>query len=195
MITSRSFASVRRRVAATFCAALLTAAVAAPAAAADSPIRVIDIAQNDQGYVATLQMYAPVQAGVAWDVLVDFDNMQKWVPNVRSSQITNRDGNTMNVEQKGVAKFGILSFPYTSVRRMELDPQKTIKATQVQGSMRRMMSLMKVTPDGNGTRLEYRLELEPAGVAATVLTKDFLKHELTEQFTAVVGEMVRRTTK
>lgn len=173
------------------CAVLFAVAFPAPASA-QSPIRSVDIVQGDQGYVATLVMHAPVQSGIAWDVLTDFDNMQKWVPNVRSSQIASRDGNTMTVEQKGVAKFGLLSFPYTSVRRMELDPQKSIKATQVTGSMRRMMSLMRVLPDGNATRLEYRLELEPAGIAATVLSKDFLQHELTEQFTAVVGEMVRR---
>jgi carbon monoxide dehydrogenase subunit G len=181
-----------RRAVAAAAAALFALAFAPLAAAADNPIRNIDIVQNDQGFVATVEMYAPVQSGVAWDVLTDFDNMHKWVPNVKSSQIASREGNAMTVERKGLAKFGLLSFPYTSVRRMDLDPQKTIKATQLQGSMRRMMSLMKVTADGGGTRLDYRLELEPAGPAAVVLSKDFLKHEITEQFTAVVGEMVRR---
>jgi hypothetical protein len=51
---------------------------------------------------------------------------------------------------------------------------------------------MTLTPDGNGTQLQYHLEMVPTGLAAAVLSEDFLQHELTEQFTAIIGEMVRR---
>jgi carbon monoxide dehydrogenase subunit G len=157
-----------------------------------SPVRSFDIVQNNQGYVANVVMFAPVTSSIAWDVLTDFDNMPKWVPNLRESRIAERDGNAITIEQKGVAKFGLLSFPYTSVRKMQLDPEKTIQSTQVSGSMRHQASLMRVSPEGAGTRLDYRLEIEPAGIAAGVMSKEFLQHELTEQFTAIVGEMVRR---
>jgi carbon monoxide dehydrogenase subunit G len=171
----------------------LACVVAAIAFAQDKgPVRSIDIVQNNDGYVANVVMFAPVAPNIAWNVLTDFDNMHKWVPNVRGSKIAARDGNVVTVEQKGVAKFGLLSFPYTSVRRMQLDPQNTIQSTQVSGSMRRLVSLMKVSPDGGGTRLDYKLEIEPAGIAATVMSKDFLQHEITEQFTAIVGEMGKR---
>lgn len=161
-------------------------------AAAQSPIRSIEIAEKDGGYVADVVMAAPVPTTIAWDVLTDFDKMANWVPNVRESKVIARDGNTLEVEQQGVAKFGIASFPYVSARRMVLDPQKTVKATQIKGSMKRMESLMRVSADGAGTQLNYRLELVPSGLAAMALSKDFLKHELTEQFTAIIGEMVRR---
>ena len=134
-------------------------------------MRSFDIVQNDDGYVATVVMFAPVPPNVAWDVLTDFDNMQKWVPNVKESKVAARDGNTLTVEQKGVARFGLLSFNYESARRMQLDPKNTILSTQVAGSMRRLVSLMKVSPDGAGTRLDYKLEIEPAGIAATVMSK------------------------
>jgi hypothetical protein len=98
----------------------------------------------------------------------------------------------LTVEQKGNAKFGLLSIPYTSVRKMELEPQNTILSTQVSGSMRKLVSLMRVTPEGSGTRLDYRLEIVPSAIASSVMSRDFLKGELTEQFTAIVGEMVRR---
>jgi carbon monoxide dehydrogenase subunit G len=169
--------------------------VATPAFAQDkagSPIRSVDIAQGDDGYVATLVMQAPVSPKIAWDVLTDFDNMQKWVPNVKESKITSNEGNTLTIEQKGTAKFGLLSIPYTSVRKMQLDPGKSILATQVSGSMKKLVSLMRVTPDASGTRLDYKLELVPSAIASSVMSKDFLQHELTEQFKAIVGEMVRR---
>jgi carbon monoxide dehydrogenase subunit G len=173
-------------------AALACIATASAVAQDMGPVRSIDIAKNKDGYVANVVMFAPVAPVIAWNVLTDFDNMEKWVPNVRESKIAARDGNAVTVEQKGVAKFGLLSFSYTSARRMELDPQKSILSTQVAGSMRRLVSLMKVSPDGAGTRLDYKLEIEPAGIAATVMSKEFLQHEITEQFTAIVGEMVKR---
>lgn len=173
-------------------AALAFIATASAVAQDKGPVRSIEIAKNKDGYVANVVMFAPVAPDIAWNVLTDFDNMQKWVPNVRESKIAARDGNTMTVEQKGVARFGLLSIPYTSARRMDLDPQKSILSTQVAGSMRRLVSLMKVSPDGAGTRLDYKLEIEPAGLASTVMSKDFLEHEITEQFTAIVGEMVKR---
>jgi len=157
-----------------------------------NPVRSVDITQNADGYVANIVMQAPVPPKIAWDVLTDFANMEKWVPNVRESKVVTTEGNVLTIEQKGNAKFGLLSIPYTSVRRMELDPQNTILSTQVTGSMRKLVSLMRVTPDGSGTRLDYRIEIVPSTVASSVMSKDFLKGELTEQFTAIVGEMVRR---
>jgi len=157
-----------------------------------SPVRSLEIVQNNEGYVANVVMFAPVAPSIAWTVLTDFDNMPKWVPNLRESKIVERNGNAVIIEQKGVAKFGLLSFPYTSVRKMHLDPQHTIDSTQVSGTMRRQRSLMNVSPEGAGTRLDYKLEIEPAGIAASVISKDFLQHELTEQFTAIVGEMLSR---
>jgi carbon monoxide dehydrogenase subunit G len=175
-----------------FLAAL--ACVAAHALAQDQagPVRSVDITQTGDGYVANIVMQAPVPPKIAWDVLTDFENMEKWVPNVRESKVVTNEGNTLTIEQKGTAKFGLLSIPYTSVRKMELEPEKSILATQVSGNMRRLVSLMRVSADGTGTRLDYKLEMTPSAIASSVMSKDFLKHELTEQFTAIVGEMVRR---
>jgi hypothetical protein len=162
------------------------------AAASDAPIRSIDIAQDSDAYVANVVMFAPVPVGVAWEVLTDFDHMAAWVPNVRESKVVAREADTVTVEQQGVAKFGLASFPYTSVRQLQLDPQRTVRSTQIKGSMRRLESVMTLMPDGKGTQLTYHLEMVPAGLAAAVLSKDFLKHELTEQFTAIIEEMARR---
>lgn len=170
------------------------ACLAAQAYAQDkpSPVRSVDITQNDDGYVANVVMQAPVPPKIAWDVLTDFGNMEKWVPNVKESKIISNEGNVLTIEQKGAAKFGLLSIPYTSVRKMQLEPEKSILATQVSGNMKRLVSLMRVSPDGTGTRLDYKLELTPSAIASSVMSKEFLKGELTEQFTAIVGEMVRR---
>lgn len=161
-------------------------------AAAATPIRSIDISEDADGYVANVTMFAPVPPGVAWAVLTDFDHMASWVPNVRESKIVAGAANSVTIEQRGTAKFGIASFPYVSVRQVTLDPQRTVHARQTKGSMKRLESLMTLTPENGGTKLTYRLEMVPSALVGTVLSKDFLEHELSEQFTAIIDEMTRR---
>jgi len=163
-----------------------------PAPAAASPVRSIDVVQDGETYVVTAHMFAPVNQAIVWDVLTDFPNMAKWVPNVLESRVLTPGDMKFTIEQKGNAKFGALSFGYTSQREIVLTPQTSILSTQVKGSMKKQQSLMKISPAANGTELEYRLELIPSFIASKVVSPDFLKHEINEQFTAIIGEMVKR---
>src|SRR5215472_5429294 len=124
---------VRSRFSTTRTLGLLGALILASGlgAAVESPIRSIEVVQDSDRYRADVVMFAPVPLNVAWDVLTDFDHMAKWVPNLRESKGTVTEPNTVMVEQQGVAKFGFFSFPYSSVRKMQLNPQKTVKATQI----------------------------------------------------------------
>jgi Polyketide cyclase / dehydrase and lipid transport len=171
--------------------ALVFFAIAAEASA-QSPVRSIDVAYDGETYVVKADMFAPVAPTIAWDVLTDFAHMAGWVPNLRESNVVKQDGPQLTIEQRGNAKFGALSIPYTSVREIAMNPQTTIRSTQVKGSMRKQQSLMTLSADGDGTKLLYQLELVPSFLASGVLSKDFLKHEIEEQFTAIVGEMIKR---
>ncbi len=162
-------------------------------AATETAIRSIDIAHDSDVYVANVVMFAPVATDLAWQVLTDFDHMAEWVPNVRQSKVIEREPNAVTIEQHGVAKFGIARFSYVSVRHIEPDPPRTIRSTQIKGNMRRLESLMTLAPDGNGTKLVYHLEMVPGALAASVMSKEFLEHELREQFSAIIEEMVRRS--
>jgi hypothetical protein len=172
--------------------AILVLLGSASAAAADSPIRTIEVTHDGDTYVVNAVMFAPVGQAVAFDVLTDFDHVAAWVPNVAQSKVTKREDNWVMVEQRGVAKFGAASFPYVTERKIEMTPPATIKTTQLKGSLRRVESTLLLAPDGKGTRINYHLEIVPSVLASTVMSRQFVEHEVTEQFTAIVGEMVRR---
>ncbi len=163
-----------------------------PGRAADSPIRSIDVTYDGETYVLNAVMFAPVAQAVAWEVLTDFDHMAGWVPNVTESKVLKRDDASITVEQRGVAKYGALSFPYDTERKLDLKPKATINSTQLKGSLRRVVSTMMLEPDGKGTRLTYHLEIVPSLLAGALLSKEFVQHEISEQFTAIIAEMVRR---
>ncbi len=157
-----------------------------------SQVRAIEVTHDSDAYVVTVEVFAPVNRKIAWDVLTDFPNMATWTPNLKESSVVTPGDRRMTIEQRGTAKFGGVGFPYTSTRDIVLDPQTTIRSTQVKGSMRRQESLMTLSTEGDGTRMQYRLEVVPGLLASAALTEDRLKHEITEQFTAVVAEMTRR---
>ena len=163
-----------------------------PAVAADSPIKSIDVAFDGEAYVVNAVFVTSAPQSTAWDVLTDFDNLAKWVPGVTESKAMKRDENTVIVEQKGVARYGALSFPYTTERKIELKRPTNIKTAQIKGNMRRVESTLLIEPDGKGTRIVYHLEIVPSLIAAAGMSKKFVEHEVSDQFTAIVGEMTRR---
>jgi carbon monoxide dehydrogenase subunit G len=163
-----------------------------PASAAEPPIRSLDVNFDGEVYVVNAVFFALAPLGIAWDVLTDFDRLAKWVPNVTESKVLKRDEAGVTVEQRGVAKYGAASFPYTTERKIALNPPANIKTAQIKGNMRRVESNINLEPDGKGTRILYRLEIVPSLFAGAVMSKKFVEHEITEQFTAIVGEMNRR---
>jgi hypothetical protein len=163
-----------------------------PSIAADSPIRSIDVTYDGETYVLNAVMFAPVAQAIAWDVLTDFDHQAQWVPNVSESKVLKREGNTVTIGQHGIAKYGVVNFPYDTERKLDLKPQSTINSTQVKGSLRRVVSTMLLEPEGKGTRMTYHLELVPSFLASALLSKDFVAQEIGEQFEAIIAEMVHR---
>ena len=161
-------------------------------AAAESPVRSIDVAYNGESYVVTAHMFAPVSQAIAWEVLTDFTHMAAWVPNLRESNVIKSGKNQLTIKQNGTANFGPFSFSFTSVREIVMTPQTAIESKQVQGEMRRQQSLMTLSADAGGTQLVYRLELVPTGLAARVMSAERLKRDMEKQFTAIVAEMIKR---
>ena len=143
-------------------------------------------------YFCDAVLFAPVPPPLAFDVLTDVDRMVEWVPNLRQSRILNREGNIVLIEQVGLAQFGLLSFNFSTERRLVLDRPTTIDAVQLRGSANRYNSNLRLTPETGGTRLDYHAQFEPGLLAAIVMSRDFMEHEIAEQFTAMIQEMVRR---
>lgn len=163
------------------------------ATAADNPyLRAIAVTGEGGAYVCEAVLYAPVRPTLAWEVLTDIDHMVEWVPNMRQSRVLRREGDVAYIEQVGLAQFGFLSFTFTTQRRLELERPVSIRAFQVRGSARRYDSVVRLTPEGMGTRLDYRAQFEPGFLAAVLFSREYFEHEIAEQFTAMIREMVRR---
>lgn len=177
--------------------ALAAAAVlllALPAFGQEANFRRITVTPTAEGYSCDSEMRIPVPPELAWEVMTDFDSMASWVPNLRSSRVVSREDRTVVIEQVGTAAFGPLSFDFTMERRLALDPPRGMTAVQTKGTLRKYSSMLRLTPERGATRLRYRVDIEPGALLSVILTRDFVEHELREQFAAIAREMVRRQT-
>jgi carbon monoxide dehydrogenase subunit G len=136
--------------------------------------------------------HAPVPLEGAWDVLVDFEHMADFMPNLRSSEVLERNGTVIRVRQTGVARYGMFSTRFDFVREFALKPRREIRAHSQGGNVRRMDSVMKLEPEEGAVRLLYHAELEPDFWMPPVIGPGFIRHETAEQFSAMIREMVRR---
>lgn len=155
----------------------------------DSDVRV---ERSGGNFTVDLTMYAPVELSLAWAVLTDFDHMGEFVPNLISSQVTERSDTVLKVTQKGVARFGLFSAKFESIREISLTPLREIRAHGVGGNIKRMESVMQLQADGAGTRLTYHAEVLPGFWFPPLIGPAMTRHETAEQFTAILHEMIRR---
>ncbi len=148
----------------------------------------------DGTYSAHLAFPVAAVPAVVLAVLTDFDHMVGIVPNLESSRILSRTGNVFIIAQRGKADFGPFSFPFESQRRIELFADGRLLAEALSGSTKFMRSELRVQAQGGGSRVDYRIEMIPDRWLPSSLGVNFMRHELAEQFSALLREMERRQT-
>lgn len=148
--------------------------------------------RRDGVYYASLSQQVAVPPALALEVLTDFDHMAEFVPNLTASRIVAHSGNVYRIAQQGRASFGPFGFRFDSERQVEVQPDGRLLSKAVSGSPRYLRSELRVQGVGGGSRLDYRIEVIPEHWAPAVVGVSFMRHELAEQFTALVREMERR---
>jgi ribosome-associated toxin RatA of RatAB toxin-antitoxin module len=128
-----------------------------------------------------------------WGTLTDYDRLPAFIPGMKASRVTARNGQVAVVEQVGEARFLFFSFPIEVTVQSTARPPDAIDIRALKGSFRRL--------DGG-----YRLKQLPAGVIELVwiglLEPDFalppllgevlMRSTIEDQFLGMVREIERR---
>jgi carbon monoxide dehydrogenase subunit G len=140
----------------------------------------------------TVDMRVAVKPRRAWEVMTDFDRMAGFIPNLSSSKVIERKGNHLKVAQKGTYSLGLWSFPFESMRDVELFPYAKVTSHGTSGSMKSMDSVTYLEADGQNTRVNYNATLIPAISIPPLIGPGLVNSEVREQFQGMRDEMVRR---
>jgi carbon monoxide dehydrogenase subunit G len=137
-------------------------------------------------------VHAPVTVGEAWAVLIDFDHMAEFLPNLQSSVVQSRTGNALRVAQKGESAAGPLSFSFDTVREIDLTPVSAITFHLISGTMEKLDGVTRLFPEGNGTRITYHAVAIPGHLLPLSFAESFIARDVRAKFQAFVVEMSRR---
>jgi hypothetical protein len=169
--------------------ALLAAAAPASAFAVDTRV---SVSRRGDVFLVDAVLVAPVSAREAWRVLTDFDAMTSFVPNLETSRVTARSGERLRVEQTGMARWGPLTHAFSLVREIELEPMELVRSHSLAESQMQVRSVTRFASVAGGTEIRHHIEIGVDTWMPAALVEPFLRHEVREQFDAVVAEMLRR---
>lgn len=157
----------------------------------DLPEPAVQIDNQGGTLVMDISYRVPVSLREAWTVLTDFDHMAEFVPNLESSKVLMRSGTSLQVEQEGSIRLGILPFHYETTRQVDVVPYQSIRSHTLSGNTR-LESSMVLTPAGDGTLLSYHATAVPDLPVPGSLVGSYLSRLLESQFKAMSREMLRR---
>lgn len=154
----------------------------------------IDVRATKSGDVIVVDVDLVVRAtqGEVWNVLTDYDHMAQFVANLEESAIVARDGSTLDVMQKGKARYGLLSFPFESVRRVRLTPTREIHSTIVSGDMAGSEIITRIANNGEMTHVSVRSQFIPTRWIPPVIGPQVIASETRKQWFTLREEVLRR---
>jgi hypothetical protein len=129
---------------------------------------------------------------LAWEVLTGYDQYARFVPDLKSSEILARAGNTAIVEQRGVAGFFVFRFPLEVRLAVTEQPYEQVSAQAIGGNFKEMTGLYRLVAEGDELRLTYSGRLVPAFGLPPLIGTTMIRVAVERQFTALVREIMRR---
>lgn len=130
----------------------------------------------------------------AWNVLVDFEHMTQFVPNLRSSSVLQLGARKLRVSQTSKVPFGFLSMSVDTVRDVDLKPYSEIRSHVIGGTLKQGDATTKLTDRGGRTHIAYHSETVSGTWIPPGLGIPFVRTSMQNQMDALRNEMIRRQT-
>ena len=173
-------------------AAMAIGSPAARAAAADAKDIVVHVQRVGAWVRVDVEFVVEATPAEAWNVLTDYDHMAKIVSNVEQSRIIKREGDKLEVAQKGKAGIGPISMSFDIVREVVLTPFQEIHSRLISGDMKSSEFTTRLSSEGKATRVVNHGEYLPKIWVPPMIGPAFIEAETRKQYQELRAEMLRR---
>jgi hypothetical protein len=156
----------------------------------------IDVTVRKDGRLIDVDVALRVNATgeEAWRVLTDYNNMVRFVSSLESSTIVRQEGTELEVAQKGTVHFALLSFPFESVRRIELEPVHEIRSYLIEGDMKSSRFTTRIVDEGGTTLILQRGQIVPSIWVPPWIGPAIIAAGTRRQWQEIRTEILRRKT-
>jgi ribosome-associated toxin RatA of RatAB toxin-antitoxin module len=151
------------------------------------------IVSGDRGnYTAKVVVNAPV--GKTWQVLTDYDNFEKFLPNVISSKLLQTNGNRKVFEQVSV----ISTILFTKKAKVRIAVTETypkqISFRAVSGDVKSLQGVWKIKPvSGSKVVIMHQVTVNPGSTSNRDLFFEIYKNSLADSLAAIKQEIEQRS--
>ena len=140
-----------------------------------------------------VQLRLPLDPQWIWAVLTDYNNLNRYIPNLSSSRQLWRRGNRVGLEQVGCQQFCGLRFSARVELELEEDPERgELRFGMRSGDFRRFEGLWRVERDAVSTRLFYSLTVQGKPGMPIGLIEQRLQQDLASNLRGVQQEATQR---
>ncbi|HEX8009357.1 MAG TPA: SRPBCC family protein [Casimicrobiaceae bacterium] len=152
----------------------------------------VDVRKN--GSEIAVRVDCPVNAPLAlvWAVLTDYDHMARFITNLEVSSVRERDGDTLQVFQKGRASRGLLTFSFENLREIRLIPYREIRSRLISGDLKASEFTTRVVDDGTQVHILNSGRFVPNVWVPPMIGPALIEAETRKQFDEIRAEILRR---
>jgi len=133
-----------------------------------------------------------VDPHIAWTTLSDYDHLAKFIPDMKSSRVISRQGNTVRVEQKGDVGFLFYKEPVSMLLEVNEEPPTRITARGIEGNVKGLETRYELRTSPAGVRLDYAGRFEPDFSIPPLIGMPIMNRLIERRFRAMVAEIQRR---
>jgi hypothetical protein len=137
---------------------------------------------------------AEIKGSIArtWQVLTDYNRLAEIVPDLRVSRVIFRQGNVVQLEQKGEARLLFFSFPLDVRLAITEHPRERIVSRAVSGNFREMRGAYMLEGSEGRVLLRYTGSMIPDFYVPPLIGAWVLKRNVETTFQALVDEIERK---
>jgi uncharacterized membrane protein len=161
-----------------------------PPAAPHEPKVRVDISGDTIRVDVDFLVDAPIEQ--VWAVLTDFENMPKFISNLKESKVLERSSERALLLQKGVASFGPVTFSFEAEREIRLTPTDRVQSKLLRGNLKRYAGDTSLHARGRQTRIVFHSEAATDAFIPPYFGRRFVENETREQYLEIAAEIARR---
>lgn len=128
---------------------------------------------------------------VIWDVLNDYENMPRFVPDILATHLISAGAGRKRVEIEGVARLLFLEYPTRTILDVMYLPDGSITLNSVAGNLA-IHGVVRVHGNGTYTRVDYQVRMTPDFWLPPLIGDFLISRQIKRQFEGMVSEMHRR---
>jgi carbon monoxide dehydrogenase subunit G len=154
----------------------------------------LSVRTGRDGDFVTISAWAVMRVDpqVAWTVLSDYDQLAKFIPDIKSSRVLSRHGNVVRVEQKGDVGFLFYKEPIIVVLEVHEEPPSRISARGLEGNVKGLETRYELSSSASGVRLDYSGRFDPDFAIPPLIGMPIVNRLIERRFRAMVAEIQRR---